>query len=59
MQSHRRDLLIAALLGALAGGAGVAIATRAVPTMFKRLMSGMMQNMMANMQACGASPRDM
>ncbi len=54
MQSHRRDLLIAALLGALAGGAGVAI-----PTMFKRIMSGVMQSMRAHLQESGFAPGDM
>jgi hypothetical protein len=48
-RSRKRGYLLAALLGAVGGGAVVAIATDAIPRMMSQMMSGMMQNMMAQM----------
>jgi hypothetical protein len=47
--SRRVGYLLAAVLGAIGGGAVVAIATDAIPRMMSQTMSGMMQNMMAQM----------
>ena len=47
--------LIAAALGAMVGGVGVAIITRAIPVM----MSHMMSNMMKQMGDEGCNPEDM
>ena len=47
-------LELAVVIGAVGGGLLVAIATRALP----RLMSGMMQNMMAQMKKEGVNPAD-
>ena len=43
---------LAVLLGAIGGGLLVAIATKAIP----RMMSGMMQNMVMQMQKNGFNP---
>ena len=53
--SRRGGYLLAAIIGALAGGAFVALATRALP----RMMAQMMQNMMAGMGQEGCSPVEM
>jgi hypothetical protein len=55
---HRRYLL-AAGLGAMAGGVLVAVATRAIPGMMSHMMSNMMQNMMARLEARGCDPAQM
>ncbi len=48
--------LISALLGAIGGGLLVLVATKAIPTMLTNLMSGMMRNMKAQMEAGGCNP---
>jgi hypothetical protein len=53
--SDSRRLLLTTALGAVAGGFMVAWATRALP----RMMTGMMQNMMAGMKESGCSPAEM
>ena len=53
--SQMAGYLLAASLGALAGGAAVLVATRAIP----KLMSQMMGNMMAQMQVSGCDPAEM
>ncbi len=53
--SHVRGYAVAALLGALAGGLGVAIVTRAIP----KMAAAMMQNMMAHMREGGCNPQEM
>ena len=53
------DYLIAAALGATAGGIGVAIFTRAIPTMMSRMMSNIMGNMMKQMGGKGCNPEEM
>jgi CheY-specific phosphatase CheX len=47
MNTYRRNIVLAAILGTLTGGVIVAFATRAIPKMMSRMMAGMMQNMMA------------
>ena len=50
----KKGYILAAALGIIGGGAIVAIATKAIP----RMMSGMMQNMMARMAEGGCNPAD-
>jgi hypothetical protein len=50
----KEGYILAAALGAIGGGAIVAIATKAIP----KIMSGMMQNMMARMAKGGCNPSD-
>jgi len=51
--------LIAAALGATAGGIGVTIFTRAIPKMMSRMMSNMMGNIMKQMGGEGCNPEEM
>jgi len=54
--SHNRGYVLAAVLGAIGGGLVVALATNAIP----RMMSGMVQNMMAHMGGeDGCNPSEM
>jgi hypothetical protein len=53
--SRNKGYVLAALLGAIGGGLIVALATRAIP----KMMSGMMQNMMAQMGEDGCNPAEM
>lgn len=50
----KEGYILAAALGAIGGGAIVAIATKAIP----RMMSGMMRNMMTKMAEGGCNPAD-
>jgi hypothetical protein len=58
-RSQRKGYALALLLGAFGGGLFVALATRAVPNMMGRMMTGMMRNMMDQMKEGGASPSEM
>lgn len=58
-RSPAKDYAIAALLGAVGGGALVAWGTRAVPNMVSRLMSVMKQKMMDHMKEAGINPAEM
>ena len=49
---------ISALLGAIAGGFIVLIATKALPKMIGQIMSGMMENMMSQMRSEGCDPAE-
>jgi hypothetical protein len=51
--------LIAGVLGALAGGISVLVATRAIPKTIDKLMDSMMTNMFAKIAESGCSPSDM
>ena len=53
--SPMQGYALAVLLGAIGGGLLVAIATKAIP----KMMSGMMQNMMMQMQKNGFNPGEM
>jgi hypothetical protein len=53
-RSHRKGYVLAVLLGAIGGGVAVTIATRAIP----KIMSGMMQNMMAGFGEAQGDERD-
>ncbi len=53
--SHARGYVLAAALGALGGGLVVALSTNAFP----KMMSRMMQNMMAHMGEAGFNPAEM
>ena len=55
-ESRRGGYILAALIGAIGGGAAVAVATKAIPKMMSQMMSGMMQNMMARMGEGGCLP---
>lgn len=57
--AHRRNYVLATLLGALGGGMVVALATRAIPKMMSQMKSGMMQNIMSQMEAAGCDPAEM
>ncbi len=51
--------LLAAVLGATAGGIAVALFTRAIPVMMSRMKSNMMGNMMMRMGGEGCDPEEM
>ena len=51
--------LVAAALGATAGGLAVAIGSRAIPTMMSKMMAAMMENMRLQMGAEGCDPEEM
>lgn len=53
-----RSYAIAALAGAVGGGLFVAIVTRALPRMVSRIMSGMMQSVMARVGEGGCDPAE-
>jgi len=53
--SNSTKYLFALAVGVIAGGLVVAIGTRAIP----KMMSGMMQNMMARMREEGHDPAEM
>jgi ABC-type branched-subunit amino acid transport system permease subunit len=55
---NTRSYVLAAALGAIAGGLFVAFATKAIPKMMSQIMSGMMQNMMARMREAGCAPQE-
>ena len=55
MDNHRQKYVLAALLGAVAGGAIVALATKAIPRMMSRVMAGMMENMIRRMKEGGGA----
>ena len=50
--------VLAGSLGALIGGLGVLIATRALPKMMSQMMDGMMAKMFAQMGESGCSPSE-
>lgn len=50
---------LAAIIGALAGGAAVLVLTRAIPSMFSRIMPTMMQKMMTRIGGEGCDPEEM
>jgi hypothetical protein len=54
-RSYRKGYALAALLGAIGGGVAVATATGAIP----KILSGMMQNMMARMGEGSCGPAEM
>ena len=52
--SKKEKYVLTAFVGAIAGGLVVAWATNALP----KMMSGMMQNMMAQMEGEGCNPSE-
>lgn len=50
VNSQQRKYVLATLLGAIAGGLVVALATKAIPKMMSQMMAGIMKNMMAQMK---------
>ncbi len=59
IRSRKSGYFLAAILGAVGGGAAVAVATDAVPKMLSRVMSGMMRNMMVELGAGACDPAEM
>lgn len=57
--SCARGYLLAAALGAAAGGLITILATRAIPKILSQAMAGMMQNMAACMGEGECSPAEM
>ncbi len=55
-RSNRSGYIVAALLGAAAGGLFVVCITNAIPKMMKRMMAGMMDNMRAQMSSGKCKP---
>jgi hypothetical protein len=55
MGKGNRGYILAAILGALGGGAVVGLATKAIP----KMMAGMMRNMMRHMGDNGCDPTQM
>jgi hypothetical protein len=53
--SHARGYVLAAAMGAIAGGLAVALATKAIP----KTASQLMQNIMAHMREAGFNPAEM
>lgn len=51
--------IVAAALGAIAGGIAVAIATRAIPAILSRVMPDMMGHAMMRMGGEGCDPEEM
>lgn len=56
LNSQRQKYVLAGLLGALAGGILVALATKAIPKMMSGMMAGMMKNMMQKGEGNGNLP---
>jgi hypothetical protein len=56
--SHKRNLLIAAILGAIGGGFVVAITTRAVSKIMQQIMPALMSGMMKQMGESGCNPQE-
>ena len=56
MKSNITGYIFAAFLGALTGGTGVVIATRALPKMMAQVMNEMIQRMSAQMAERGIQP---
>jgi hypothetical protein len=59
IRSPAKGYAIAALLGAVGGGAVVVWGTRAIPNMASRLMSVMQRKMMDHMKEAGINPTEM
>jgi len=58
VDSRKAGYVLAALLGAVAGGLVAIVGTRALPKMMSQIMSGMMQNMMTAMGDKGCDPSE-
>ena len=58
VDSRKAGYVLAALLGAVAGGLVAIVGTRALPKMMSQIMSGMMQNMMTAMGEKGCDPSE-
>jgi len=58
VDSRKAGYVLAALLGAVAGGLVAILGTRALPKMMSQIMSGMMQNMMTAMGEEGCDPSE-
>ena len=56
--AQNQGYFLAAGLGAIGGGLLSAVATRAIPKMMSKLMTGMMENMMAQMGEGDCDPAD-
>jgi hypothetical protein len=59
MQNENAKYLIAAMLGAIAGGIAVAVMTKAIPKMMEEISATMMGKMMKRMQEQGCTPAEM
>jgi hypothetical protein len=56
--AHKGGYILAALLGAAAGGVIVAVITKALPRMAAQMTSGMMRNMTSKMKEFGFNPAE-
>ena len=54
----KKGYVLAAAVGAIAGGLLVALSTKAIPKMMSQMMSGMMQNMMGRMRKESCAPEE-
>ena len=54
-----RGYIVAGLFGAVLGGLGVSLATRAIPKMASKMAAGMMQGMADRMRESGCDPAEM
>jgi hypothetical protein len=59
VSSPTKGYLLAAVLGAITGGLVMALATKAIPRMMFQTMAGVMQRMMAQVEASGCTPSEM
>jgi hypothetical protein len=57
--SSSRNFLLAAVIGAVCAGVVVIGVTKAIPTLMSKMMSAMMQNMMAQFPDGACSPEDL
>jgi uncharacterized protein (DUF697 family) len=55
MGTNFKRYILAAILGAIAGGVIVALASKTIP----KIMAGMMENMMTRMEKSGHNPAEM
>ena len=58
VSSYHQRCALATILGAIAVGLVVVLATKAIPKIVSQVMAGMMKNMMAQMREGGGTPSE-